>query len=225
MIKLLKNQNNNKNLTTFLNPYSYLLARKNKELFKNFNIKIDGILLVKFLKFAGIDYKRKSFDMTSLAPVVFEKAIKENKTIYFVGTTDSNLKSAINNIKKEFNNINIIGYKNGYFKDNEKNIFIDDLVKLSPDIVICGMGTILQEEFLLNLKERGWSGVGYTCGGFLHQTAKDIIYYPKWIDKYNLRWAYRFYKEPNTRKRILLDYPKFIIIFMYDYLIYLRQII
>ena len=31
----------------------------------------------------------------------------------------------------------------------------------------------------------------------------EINYYPKWIDKYNLRFLYRMYKEPHTRMRYL----------------------
>ena len=64
-------------LLTFLNPYSYLLARKEKELFEKFNIFIDGMLLVKVLNLFGFkNIERQSFDMTSLAPIVFKKAIK-----------------------------------------------------------------------------------------------------------------------------------------------------
>ena len=45
-------------------------------------------------------------------------------------------------------------------------------------------------------------GIGFTCGGFIHQTANnEIEYYPLWIDRMNLRFVYRMYKEKHTRKR------------------------
>lgn len=224
MINLIKQTSiENSNLVTFLNPYSYLIARKNKDLFKNFNIKIDGILLVKVLKISGINLKRESFDMTSLAPIVFNEAIKYKKSIFLVGTTQENLEKSVKNIKNNFKEINIIGFRNGYFKSNERELFLNELKKINPDIVICGMGSILQENFLLDLKNLGWKGVGYTCGGFLHQSSEFLSYYPKWIDKYNLRWLYRFYKEPVTRKRFLIYYPKFLFIFLYDFLCYLKE--
>lgn len=225
MISIIKNsKKDNRNITTFLNPYSYLIARKNKDLFKNFNIKIDGILLVKALKISGINLKRESFDMTSLAPIVFNEAIKYKKSIFLVGTTQENLEKSVKNIKNNFKEINIIGFRNGYFKSNERELFLNELKKINPDIVICGMGSILQENFLLDLKNLGWKGVGYTCGGFLHQSSEFLSYYPKWIDKYNLRWLYRFYKEPATRKRFLIYYPKFLFIFLYDFIFYLKTI-
>ena len=67
-----------------------------------------------------------------------------------------------------------------------------------------GMGILMQEKFLLKVKDMRFQGVGFTCGGFIHQTAKnEIDYYPAWADRLNLRFIYRMYKEPHTRKRYL----------------------
>jgi len=211
----------NKKLFTFLNPYSYLLVRKEKEIFKYFNIYIDGIALVKILHLIGCkDIKRQSFDMTSLAPIVFDNAIKENKSLYFIGTKPGVIDNAIKNLQEKFPALNIVGFRNGYIKDEEREKVLQKIVDLNPDIVVCGMGTPLQERFLLDLQKKGWKGIGYTCGGFLHQTAKHIQYYPKWIDKYHLRWAYRIYDESKLLKRYFWDYLKFLFVFIYDYLIY-----
>lgn len=34
------------------------------------------------------------------------------------------------------------------------------------------MGILAQENFLLKVKQAGFEGIGFTCGGFIHQTAK-----------------------------------------------------
>jgi N-acetylglucosaminyldiphosphoundecaprenol N-acetyl-beta-D-mannosaminyltransferase len=211
----------NKKLITFLNPYSYLLARNHKELFEKFDIKIDGMLLVKVLKLFGFkDIKRESFDMTSLAPLVFEDAIKNNESIYFIGTKPKVIDKAIENIKASYPKLTIVGSRDGYIKNEERYNLFEEIKALSPDIVVCGMGTPLQEQFLLDLQNSGWNGIGYTCGGFLHQTAGAIQYYPKWIDKYNLRWVYRIYDEPVLFKRYFGEYPKFFFYFLIDYVRY-----
>jgi len=205
-------------LLTFLNPYSYLLARKEKELFEKFNIFIDGMLLVKVLNLFGFkNIERQSFDMTSLAPIVFKKAIKENQTLYFIGTKPVIIDKAIKNILKDFPELNVVGFRDGYIQDNERKSLYQNIKTLNPDIVICGMGTPLQEQFLVDLQKTGWDGIGYTCGGFLHQTARNIQYYPKWIDKYNIRWIYRIYDEPKLFKRYFWEYPKFFGYFVYDF--------
>ena len=219
MHKILSNNlsTDDKPLTTFLNLYSYMIARKNKHLFKDFNILIDGIIFVWILNFFGyFRIIRKSFDMTSLAPIVFEEAIRNNNRIYFIGSKPNIIDKAIENIKFEFDELDICGYRHGYLSISERETVFKEIVDLKADIVICGMGTPLQEQFLLDLKEYGWKGYGYTCGGFLHQTAEGIKYYPKWVDKYHFRGFYRMYDEPYLLKRYFILYPVALIMYLLD---------
>lgn len=219
------NVKDDNHLTTFLNPYSYLLARKNIQLFEEFNsICIDGIALVKVLKIFGLaNVVRKSFDMTSLAPIVFNDAVQASKFIYFIGTKPGVIDQAIENIKLLYPELIITGYRDGYIKANEREKVLEDIKSQNPNIVVCGMGTPLQEQFLVDLRNTGWDGMGYTCGGFLHQIASNIQYYPTWTDKYHLRWAYRIYDEPKLFKRYFWEYPKFLLVFTYDYFKYKLQ--
>lgn len=192
---------------TFLNPVSYLDASKQKNLFENFDgIFADGSLLVKVIQILyGKKIERRSFDMTSLAPELFSFAEKENKTIYIVASKQEEVEKACAIFKKKYPNLNIIGYRNGYFNnDAEKEYAIQEIIQKEPDFLIVGMGIIIQEQFLLKAKQMGFKGIGFTCGGFIHQTSKnEINYYPKWVDKYNIRFLYRMYKEKHTRKRYI----------------------
>ena len=78
------------------------------------------------------------------------------------------------------------------------------IVELNPDFLIVGMGALMQEKFLLKVKKMGYQGIGFTCSGFVHQTAMNRMhYYPNWVDKMNLRFVYRMYKEKHTRTRYL----------------------
>ena len=102
-----------------------------------------------------------------------------NKSIYFIGTKPKIIDKAIENIKESYPKLNIVGFRDGFVKDEERKSILESIKQLHPDIVICGMGTPLQEQFLVDLQNSGWNGVGYTCGGFLHQTAENIQYYPR----------------------------------------------
>lgn len=190
---------------TFLNPVSYLDALKHKELFTSFDgIFADGGLLVKAIKMAyGVAVNRRSFDMTSLAPIVFSNSAKTGKTVAIVATKQEMVEKAVANLVKTFDGLNICYYRNGYFKsEQEMDEEAKKLIALHPDILIVGMGIIKQEQFLLKVRDAGFQGIGFTCGGFIHQTAQDKAeYYPDWVDKHGLRFVYRMYKEPHTRKR------------------------
>lgn len=195
-------------LTTYVNPYSYFLLRKNRIVSHFDCVHVDGILLVILLNFfLGSKVKRKSFDMTSMAADVFNDAVLNRKTVCLIGSKKDEIEKAKENIKKHFKGISIVCFRDGYFLDHEREIYIDELLKIRPSIVVVGMGTPLQEKFLIELQHKGWNGAGYTCGGFIHQTAKDINYYPRILNSLNLRWLYRIYKDPKLIYRYFIIYP------------------
>ena len=210
-----------KELVTFMNPASYVIARNHIDIFKQFHLLfLDGWLLVFLTRMIGIKTKRFSFDMTSVAPKLFNFCIENNKTIYFIGSDNKSVTGFINILKKSFPELITLGYRNGYFSDsNERRKCIEDIMHINPDYVIVGMGTPLQEQFLIDLKNIGWLGVGFTCGGFIHQTSNKLYYYPKWVNKYNLRMPYRLIAEKDFRKKIKL-YIQFPIVFANDFVKY-----
>lgn len=203
---------------TFLNPVSYLDALKNIELFSEFDgIFADGSLLVTAIRLLyGQRVTRRSFDMTSVAPELLGYAQKNNKTIFIVASKQEQVERAVEIFNNRYPGINIMGYRNGFFNsEKEQDDVAKRIVEVNPDFLIVGMGAIMQERFLLKVKKAGYKGVGFTCGGFIHQTSKDQIdYYPAWVDKYNVRFLYRMYKEPHTRKRYLKAGVLFPIVFL-----------
>lgn len=213
-------------IITFLNPYSYLHIRHDFDVCGKFDhIYIDGISLVLMLRFfTGKNIYRMSFDMTSLARYVFSEAEKKSETLFIIGAAPDVIGRSLRNIKTEFPHLNVIGHRHGFFVSEEERITVlSEIVVANPDVVIVGMGCPLQEKFLLDLKSFGWSGTGYTCGGFLHQTAKSIKYYPDFIDRFNLRWLYRIIDEPKLIQRYLLLYPKALFVLLYDIFEYYKS--
>ena len=152
MINILRDFSKQKKITTFLNPFSYLISRNSKQKLSYFNIEIDGGLLVILLSLFGFKYKRKSFDMSSLAPVVFSDAIKNNKSVYFIGSKPKVIDLAIKNIQDQFPALNICGYRDGYINEDQRTVVFSVINSLKADYVICGMGTPLQEKFLIDLQ-------------------------------------------------------------------------
>lgn len=192
---------------TFLNPVSYLTALDNKKLFEQFDgIFADGSILVAAIKLLyGKSITRRSFDMTSLAPQLLSYAEQNKKTIYIVASKQEQVEKAVGIFKERYPNLQISGYRNGYFtSDSEMDKEAKFITETNPDFLIVGMGALMQERFLIKAKLNGFQGIGFTCGGFIHQTSKDEIeYYPVWADKLNLRFVYRMYKEKHTRKRYI----------------------
>ena len=192
---------------TFLNPVSYLSALDNKAMFTRFDgIFADGSILVAAIKtIYGKHVTRRSFDMTSIAPELLSFAETNKKTVYVVASQQEQVEKAVGIFKERYADLCVCGYRNGYFtSEMEMDREAERIVALNPDFLIVGMGIVMQEKFLLKVHDKGYKGIGFTCGGFIHQTAKnEIDYYPAWADRLNLRFAYRMYKEKHTRKRYL----------------------
>jgi N-acetylglucosaminyldiphosphoundecaprenol N-acetyl-beta-D-mannosaminyltransferase len=86
-----------------------------------------------------------------------------------------------------------------------------EILDRRPAVLLCGMGAPHQERFMLRLKAAGYAGVMISCGGFLDQLAEAERYYPAWIDRHDLRWLYRVYKEPRRLwRRYAVDYLPFL---------------
>ena len=193
---------------TYLNPVSYLTALDNKELFSQIDgIFADGGLLVKAIKLVyGKQVTRRSFDMTSMAPELFAYAAEHGKSVYIVASKQEQVEKAVEIFRERYPKVKFAGYRNGYFaSEEEMDQEARHITEQNPDFLIVGMGALMQEKFLLKVKRAGYQGIGFTCGGFIHQTSKnEIDYYPAWVDKTNLRFMYRMWKEPHTRKRYLM---------------------
>ena len=205
---------------SFLNPVSYLDALKHKELFSQIDgLFADGSLLVAAIRLCyGVKVTRCSFDMTSIAPKLLNYAVENGKSVYIVASKQEQVERAVAIIRKQYNGINIIGYRNGYFaNEEERDKEAKHIVEQSPDFLIVGMGAIMQERFLLKVKEAGFQGIGFTCGGFIHQTAQgEADYYPEWVNRMNIRFLYRMWKEPHTRKRYFMAGLIFPVRFMWE---------
>lgn len=212
-------------LYTFLNPYSYLITRNRLDIIKPIDIiHADGIVLSSLFSLFGIKkICRCSFDMTSVARMVFQLSEEKNYSMVIIGTEPDVIDTAIQNILKEYK-LNIIEYRDGFFKsEEEKTNYQKYISKLNPDILIVGMGVVKQESFLIEMRKKGWYKTGFTCGGFLHQSAISVNYYPKIINKLHFRWLYRIFREPKLIKRYTIDYFKFLIRFFYDYWFWRRK--
>ncbi|MDH5914600.1 WecB/TagA/CpsF family glycosyltransferase [Vibrio splendidus] len=202
------------NLYSFVNPYSYYLI-KGSEYERNIEYFADGILLVVLYNlFSYKKIERYSFDFTSLANVICKFSEDNNLKVSLIGGKEEEINAAKLVLEKKFPNISIPFIHHGYISECEKNV-LDMLAEVKPDIIICGMGTPMQEKFLLSCKNYVPSlKLGFTCGGFLSQISGNENYFHPVFDKLHLRWLQRFLRHGYVRKRILIDYPIFVLKFL-----------
>lgn len=169
----------------------------------------DGMLMSTFMsRITGRSIGRVSFDFTSIADAVFSGAEQQGKCIYFVGARQAELDLFIAKIKARYPALMIAGHHNGYFDASQAACIQADICRSKANILIVGLGAGLQEQFEQDALRAGFTGVAFTCGGFIRQEATATHqYYPEPINRLHLRAFYRMYREPHTIKRYLIDYP------------------
>lgn len=190
-------------LVTCLTPYYMTIMRESDyEMYKEFDyISSDGSFPLKINKWVGKPKSiRFSFDMSSMAPIVFKDAIKHNAGVFILGAKPEEIDKSVVTIQKYFPELKIVGHHHGYIKDCKDEI-VKMIVESSAKICIIGMGAPLQDEIAVRLKKAGFVGSVYTCGGFIHQTQDGIISFPEWTNKLNVRFIYRWFHEKGVFAR------------------------
>lgn len=169
----------------------------------------DGMLMSSFMsQVTGRSIARVSFDFTSIAGPVFSDAEQQGKRVYIVGATQSELELFIRKLQTRYPRLPIAGYHHGYFDAPQAAAIQADIRLGRANILIVGLGAGLQERFVLSALNAGFTGVAFTCGGFIRQEAMtNGVYYPEAINRLHLRAFYRMYREPHTIRRYLVDYP------------------
>ena len=201
-------------IVTFVNPHACFVQGKHDdytELLEAFDrVACDGIGMILACRIAGLRYiEREAFDLTSMAPPVLDWAARNGKKVVLVGGREGIAGKAAAILQDMVPKLQIEACFSGY--GNGPGAAMEYARKWQTDVVICGMGAPLQERFLVRLAATGWYGAGFTCGGFLEQTAQGGAYFPDWIDRLNLRFLYRLVREPRRLwRRYLVEYQVFV---------------
>jgi len=204
-------------LTTFVNPGSIKLARYNPAFVEALNrfdaVLPDGVGVARAIeKLRKREACRISFDSTSAALPVFGLASELDLGVALVGGGEGVAARAASRLQHRFPKLRIVTAMSGFGDLEEKR---ELLSRINPAIVVCGMGGIAQENFLMSLADRGWRGCGFTCGGYLDQLDGGLQYYPEWVDRLNIRFAYRLFREPQRLwRRYLIDYREFCLLYL-----------
>ena len=208
-----------KKAITFVNPFSYQLLANQPKLIDDIDVLFsDGALLCAFSNLRRKNkIDRVSFDFSSIADIVFTHASDEQLSVALLGGSREEISQTVMYLENRYPRLNICFSRDGYFDRTEFPNVISDLDLKGSDIVIAGMGTPLQDEFIVKVKELS-KGVklSFTCGGFLTQTASKGDYYSPVIKKLGLRWLQRCILHKHVRTRLIKNYPVFIFSYLFN---------
>lgn len=165
----------------------------------------DGVGAVMALKSKGLDAVKIPGSEFWLDIV---NRFQNEKSFYFVGSTNEVITSTVQKLKQEYPSINILGYRDGFLDEDDKSKLKDALLELKPDVVFVAQGSPRQE-FLMDELLKIHPALYMGLGGSFDIYGGDKKRAPKLFLNLHLEWLYRLLKEP-TRVGRQLNLVKFL---------------
>lgn len=194
-----------------INPEMISAAHSNSEfanIIDNADLIVpDGIGVELGLKILGHNVRRIAG--IELGKELIIKFSKAGKKIAMVGAKPTIVDGAIENLKNEIPELNIVYSHDGYFKNDEE--ILNGIAKTQPDLVLVALGSPKQEFFIHSLKDRLPNATMIGLGGSFDVWAGVVERAPEIYQKLGLEWLYRTIKEPQRFKRIFPTLPLFVL--------------
>lgn len=191
--------------------YIYLTPKNLSWVIKNHTAttkyRVDGMFMTFILnRLFPLCYKRlpQSFDFSSYAGEILRLFSEAEMKIGLVGGSLADAVTFRERVRDRYPGLQVTVICDGYESEDE---IISKCSKANLSVYLLGLGSIKQERCAIELNARLKKPV-FTCGGFISQTAAGdgLQFYPDWVSRLNVRWAYRFIKEPRTVGRVMIYY-------------------
>lgn len=193
-----------------INPEIIEMGKKNEKLsqiIKNAELVIPESTGIKLaLKLRGINQEQ-------IAGIEFARELinicaENNYPIAFVGAKEEVLSKAIENIKEQTPDLNVVFATNGYYTNEDK--IINSLIEANPKVLLVALGVPKQEFFIEKIKSQKNDIIAIGIGGSFDVWAGYVQRAPLNWQKLGLEWLYRTIKQPERFKRIFPTLPMFL---------------
>jgi N-acetylglucosaminyldiphosphoundecaprenol N-acetyl-beta-D-mannosaminyltransferase len=185
----------------FANVHMVIEAYRDPEFRKVVNeaniVTADGKPLSVFLRmFYGI--KQDRICGMDVLPDILSRAEKENKSVYFYGTTEEILEAIRRRVQTEFPQLVLKGTYSPPFRilsAEEKQNIISQINSAAPDFLFVALGCPKQEKWMAEHRGKINSCM-LGLGQAFHVYAGKEKRLPKWMRALALEWAFRLFLEP-----------------------------
>lgn len=140
---------------------------------------------------------------------MIEECAKEGKSVALIGAKPEIINKTVENLKSEFENLNIVYVQDGYFKDEER--VLEELKNSNARLVLCALGSPKQEFFIRKAMTSMTNSLFIGVGGSFDVWSGVVERAPEIWQNLGLEWLYRTLKEPQRFKRIFPTLPLFVL--------------
>lgn len=134
---------------------------------------------------------------------ICEEHDKIGAKIFLYGAKEEIVTAAKMNLQEKYKGIQIVGYENGYVKNNDD--LISKINNSSANIVFIAMGSPKQEKWIYENRAAVNANILIGVGGTFDIVSGKLKRAPNWIRKMGIEWLYRMLKEPKRLKNVPLQ--------------------
>lgn len=197
-----------------VNAAKIVYAQKNDLLKSAINnsdiVNIDGMSVVWALRLFGYNVPERVSGVDLFQNLLDLASIKGYK-VFFLGAKPDVIQRMVNNLIKQYNNLQIVGFHHGYFSEKEEKEIVVKIVKSQPDMLFLGITSPKKEIFLNKYKKTMKIPFSMGVGGAFDVIAGKTKRAPVWMQNAGLEWLYRIFQEPRRMwKRYLVTNTLFI---------------
>ncbi len=198
---------------TGINPEQIAIAQYEplqKEAILNSDIvNVDSFLPTLFLRVKGYNIKDRV-----PTPDVFEGlmalANRKKLRVFFLGARQHTLDLLRPILEREYPDMQIVGMRNGFFKEEELQGIANDIASLAPDFLFIALPSPRKEIFILKYKNSINVGCLYGVGGAFDAKAGILSRPPRILQKYGMEYWLRVIRNPKVYGKRMPLYFKFI---------------
>ncbi len=174
-------------------------AQKNPDLKRAINnsyyVNADGMSVVWGMRFLGYKIPERAS-----CPELFDKLMslceKKGYKPYFLGAKQEVIETAAKNLKQSFPDLDIAGFRNGYFSEEEEISIAEEIRDSKADMLFLGISSPKKELFVEKCLKIMNVPFTFGVGGVFDILAGKTKRAPLWMQRIGLEWFYRLMQEP-----------------------------
>lgn len=115
---------------------------------------------------------------------------------YLLGARPTVLDRAVQVIQERWPSLTLAGHHHGYVEPGDEQALVGSIEATRPDLLLVGLGTPRQEQFLLAHADRIGAPVSMGVGGTWDVLSGRVKRAPEAVRERGLEWAWRMIQEP-----------------------------
>jgi N-acetylglucosaminyldiphosphoundecaprenol N-acetyl-beta-D-mannosaminyltransferase len=131
-----------------------------------------------------------------LMEAVLAMCAEQGYRVFLLGAQQEVLLAAVETLNRRYPMLQIAGFRNGYFKDDEEDAIAREINNSHADVLFLGMSSPRKELWASRNFQRLSVPVCQCVGGTFEIIAGTKHRAPRWMQVCGLEWSYRLLQEP-----------------------------